>query len=129
MGKKNIQTQVASYSFLEAEDKSQDANIVRSARLLTLSRNDTKQTSFLQPVCMRGIGRNLGLYENGQLIQEMAYYTAHSNIDCLVLLDEKGLNSLQWRREWDSNPRYALTHTRFPSVLLKPLGHPSINLE
>ncbi len=30
-----------------------------------------------------------------------------------------------WRREWDSNPRYALTHTRFPSVRLKPLGHPS----
>ena len=31
-----------------------------------------------------------------------------------------------WRREWDSNPRYALTYTRFPSVRLKPLGHPSI---
>ena len=30
-----------------------------------------------------------------------------------------------WRREWDSNPRYAFTHTRFPSVRLKPLGHPS----
>ncbi len=28
-----------------------------------------------------------------------------------------------WRREWDSNPRYAFTHTRFPSVRLKPLGH------
>ena len=31
-----------------------------------------------------------------------------------------------WRREWDSNPRYAFTHTRFPSVRLKPLGHPSL---
>ena len=30
-----------------------------------------------------------------------------------------------WRRGRDSNPRYALTHTRFPSVRLKPLGHPS----
>ena len=30
-----------------------------------------------------------------------------------------------WRREWDSNPRGALTPTRFPSVRLKPLGHPS----
>ncbi len=30
-----------------------------------------------------------------------------------------------WRKEWDSNPRYAFTHTRFPSVRLKPLGHPS----
>ncbi len=28
-----------------------------------------------------------------------------------------------WRTEWDSNPRYAFTHTRFPSVRLKPLGH------
>ena len=32
---------------------------------------------------------------------------------------------LKWRREWDSNPRYVFTHTRFPSVRLKPLGHPS----
>ena len=30
-----------------------------------------------------------------------------------------------WRREWDSNPRYGFPHTRFPSVRLKPLGHPS----
>ena len=30
---------------------------------------------------------------------------------------------LKWRRGWDSNPRYACTHTRFPSVRLKPLGH------
>src|SRR5678816_2679305 len=27
------------------------------------------------------------------------------------------------RREWDSNPRWSFPHTRFPSVLLKPLGH------
>ena len=27
------------------------------------------------------------------------------------------------RRERDSNPRYASAYTRFPSVLLKPLGH------
>ena len=30
---------------------------------------------------------------------------------------------LDWRREWDSNPRYGFPHTRFPSVRLKPLGH------
>ncbi len=29
----------------------------------------------------------------------------------------------EWRREWDSNPRYLLQYTRFPSVRLKPLGH------
>src|SRR5690242_1477413 len=28
-----------------------------------------------------------------------------------------------WRREWDSNPRWSFPHTRFPSVLLQPLGH------
>ena len=28
-----------------------------------------------------------------------------------------------WRTGWDSNPRYALTQTRFPSVRLQPLGH------
>ena len=31
-----------------------------------------------------------------------------------------------WRREWDSNPRYGSPYTRFPSVLLKPLGHLSL---
>src|SRR6185369_158035 len=31
-----------------------------------------------------------------------------------------------WRREWDSNPRYGCPYTRFPSVRLQPLGHPSV---
>src|SRR6185436_15871723 len=30
------------------------------------------------------------------------------------------------RREWDSNPRWSYPHTRFPSVLLQPLGHLSV---
>ena len=34
-----------------------------------------------------------------------------------------GMGKRRWRREWDSNPRYGLTYTRFPSVRLKPLGH------
>ena len=29
----------------------------------------------------------------------------------------------EWRREWDSNPRYPLRYTRFPSGRLQPLGH------
>ena len=33
-----------------------------------------------------------------------------------------------WRREWDSNPRYSLKYTRFPSVRLKPLGHLSVSV-
>jgi hypothetical protein len=32
----------------------------------------------------------------------------------------------QWRRGWDSNPRYGFPYTRFPSGRLKPLGHPSV---
>jgi hypothetical protein len=35
----------------------------------------------------------------------------------------------RWRREWDSNPRYGFPYTRFPSVRLKPLGHPSRALQ
>src|ERR1700735_3870165 len=31
-----------------------------------------------------------------------------------------------WRRGWDSNPRLSFPNTRFPSVLLKPLGHLSV---
>ena len=31
----------------------------------------------------------------------------------------------QWRRGWDSNPRYGCPYTRFPGVRLRPLGHPS----
>ena len=51
--------------------------------------------------------------ENRQLIQNRAYYMTYSNIDALSLLEEgKGSNSLQWRREWDSNPRDAINvHT------------------
>src|ERR1700733_4717633 len=32
----------------------------------------------------------------------------------------------RWRRGWDSNPRLSFPNTRFPSVLLKPLGHLSV---
>ena len=31
--------------------------------------------------------------------------------------------SMPWRRGRDSNPRWGLTHTRFPGVRLKPLIH------
>ena len=36
-----------------------------------------------------------------------------------------GSSRPRWRREWDSNPRYGCPYTRFPSVRLQPLGHPS----
>ena len=44
-------------------------------------------------------------------------------LDCPIPLDLTG-----WRRERDSNPRCSFPHTRFPSVLLQPLGHLSRNL-
>src|SRR4029077_13481579 len=34
-----------------------------------------------------------------------------------------------WRKEWDSNPRWACVHGGFQDRCLKPLGHPSIRLE
>ena len=51
---------------------------------------------------------------NGRLLESKPYYIANSNIETLALLDieNKGSNWLQWRRRWDSNPRYAINaHT------------------
>ncbi len=43
------------------------------------------------------------------------------------LMDVNGLEEiLIWRRVWDSNPRWALTHTRVPGVRLQPLGQLSL---
>jgi hypothetical protein len=33
---------------------------------------------------------------------------------------------LDWRKGWDSNPRYPCRHAGFQDRCLKPLGHPSI---
>ena len=41
----------------------------------------------------------------------------------------QGRPAVSWRRGRDSNPRYVLPHTRFPSVLLKPLGHLSVGVK
>jgi Recombinase zinc beta ribbon domain len=62
------------------------------------------------------------VFENGMMIQKKAHYLAHSKIDTLALIEEsQGSNSLQMRRGWDSNPRCTFIHTRFPSVLNRPL--------
>src|SRR2546427_13103669 len=45
-----------------------------------------------------------------------------SGSNCAAPLSLQAVPSLK-RREWDSNPRWSYPHTRFPSVLLKPLGH------
>src|SRR5687768_7823554 len=44
----------------------------------------------------------------------------------LLVENPKESARLNWRREWDSNPRYGFPYTRFPSVLLQPLGHLSV---
>ena len=35
------------------------------------------------------------------------------------------LTNKNWRRGWDSNPRYSCPYTAFPVPHLRPLGHPS----
>src|SRR5205085_11942449 len=35
-------------------------------------------------------------------------------------------DTVDWRRERDSNPRYGCPYTRSPGVRLQPLGHPSM---
>jgi hypothetical protein len=41
---------------------------------------------------------------------------------------EKPIGQTRWRRGWDLNPRLSFPNTRFPSVLLKPLGHLSVGV-
>ena len=45
-----------------------------------------------------------------------------------LVLNRSKLRLGIWRRGWDSNPRLSFPNTRFPSVLLKPLGHLSLDL-
>ena len=61
------------------------------------------------------------LFSNLEMRDEKAIITLREPFDRLVAVSDHSM----YRRRWDSNPRYALTYTRFPSVLLKPLGHPS----
>lgn len=58
----------------------------------------------------------------GKVIQNRPFYMAYRTIDTLILLDEyKSTNWSLLRRGWDSNPRCTFMHTRFPSVLNRPL--------
>ena len=38
---------------------------------------------------------------------------------------EREARAANWRREWDSNPRWTRAHAGFQDRCLKPLGHPS----
>lgn len=59
------------------------------------------------------------LFSNLEMKDKKAVITLREPFGKLVAVSD---HSMCWRG-WDSNPRYALAHTRFPSVLLKPLGH------
>src|SRR2546425_10398780 len=75
--------------------------------------------------------RKLGLIESDDekadsLQSGSAQYNADFGEDsCILALDaaEKQIGQTEWRRGWDSAPRLCFPNTRFPSVLLKPLGH------
>ena len=66
--------------------------------------------------------------EKGKLLKIRPYYMAHTNIGTLALLDgeDKGTNWSYYGWGGIRTHGTLLTYTRFPSVLLKPLGHPSI---
>ena len=48
---------------------------------------------------------------------------AKKHLRSYSIIGHKCLFFLMWRRERDSNPRYPFEYTRFPGVLLQPLGH------
>ena len=53
-------------------------------------------------------------------IDEYGHQKSHKIIIFIAYENEN------WRKGWDSNPRYALTHAGFQDRCLKPLGHPSL---
>lgn len=61
------------------------------------------------------------LFSNLEMKDKKAILTLREPFDKLVAVSDHP----KCRRRWDSNPRYGFPHTRFPSVLLKPLGHSS----
>jgi hypothetical protein len=44
---------------------------------------------------------------------------------CKKYEEIQSFNACTWRKEWDSNPRWACVHGGFQDRCLKPLGHPS----
>src|ERR1700737_2648067 len=60
----------------------------------------------------------------------LRFYHGHHFHDSLGgrgSLDFKFTNSKQWRRGWDSNPRYGSPYTAFPVLPIQPLLHLSAN--
>lgn len=57
---------------------------------------------------IKGVGRNVSTIELKKILSIIAKSY-----------------SINWRKGWDSNPRWAFTHGGFQDRCLKPLGHPS----
>ena len=64
------------------------------------------------------------LFSNLEMRDKKAIITLREPFDKLVAVSDRPM----YRRRWDSNPRYVFTHTRFPSVLHRPLGHSSVEI-
>ena len=61
------------------------------------------------------------IYSDAEAGQELATVLDEADSTGKVFIRRR--DGRNWRRGRDSNPRYSFPYTRFPSVLLKPLGH------
>ena len=65
-------------------------------------------------------------------LKEIAQEREMTSSDLVAAIDSERqhgnrriVSQIDWRREWDSNPRWACAHAGFQDRCLKPLGHPS----
>src|SRR6267143_3026209 len=80
--------------------------------------NKTSDPSMQELLCARTVVADLREFHRGFMRSLL-----HSPLKGTTVHD--GLTG-GWRRGWDLNPRLSFPNTRFPSVLLKPLGHLSV---
>ena len=92
-------------------------------------------TSAFRPACLVQ-GHAFALHDDGGTCRPLLMSlwlgsVLSARVDYLRLSVSSGRNAPPhcdgWRKRWDSNPRYALTHGGFQDRCLKPLGHPSFN--
>ena len=86
--------------------------VARLRDQLVESIEDALVTQGLHPHTGRWIARECRLKGQTRAWYELGYYP-HKILFLFA----------SWRRGRDSNPRWTFTHTHFPGVLLRPLGH------
>ncbi len=89
-------------------DAARILELANKAHSLYVSQNPTEKAKLLKMVL-----------SNCAIDSATLYPTYRKPFD---LIFQRTKNE-EWRREWDSNPRYGFPYTRFPSVRLQPLGH------